>query len=220
MPPRPTNQGRRQTREEFLQPHPAEGALRQPDGQRAALVPLEFLSDLSAALAQDSGDSTHHLLYCTGFDWSLRDMIRLGQRLRTDSGSQHNLDLWQMDASLVLESWWAPLAAAGWGECSFSKLPHGLLLAEMRDSAPALASGRVATPVCHLSAGLLAGALSFYERAERHAVEVQCAALGHATCQIIVGASPLIDTVEKWQAQDLSADEIHRRVAALPDAAA
>jgi predicted hydrocarbon binding protein len=219
MPPRPTNHGRRQTREEFFQPHPAEGALRQPDGQRAALVPLEFLADLSTALTQEFGDRAHHLLYCTGFDWSLRDMVRLGQRLRTGSGSQRDLDLWQMDVTFVLESWWAPLAAAGWGECSFSNLPHGLLLAEVRASAPALAASRVTAPACHLSAGLLAGALSFYARAERHAVEVQCAALGHPTCQFIAGASTHTDAVEKWRQQNVSADEIRQRLASLPDAA-
>ena len=216
---RPPNDGRRLARENFFKPHPAEGALRQSDRQRAAVVPLEFLADLQAALAPDFGPSTRHLLYCTGFDWGLRDMVRLGQRLRDESDGGENRDLWQREAMFVLESWWAPLAAGGWGGCAFSTLPHGLVLATVSESASAAAAGQASEPVCHLTAGLLAGALSFYERAERHAVEVQCAALGHATCQFIIGASPHIDTVEKWQHQNLPVDEIRRRLAALPHAA-
>ena len=218
MPSRPINDGPKVTRENYFRPVPAEGALRQPDGQRAALVPPTFLADLQNSLQQDFGDTTHHILYCTGFDWSLRDMVGLGQRLRGQLGSG-SPDLWQMDAKSVLEAWWAPLAAAGWGTCTFSTLPAGLLLAEIQNSAPAVAAVRAATPACHLSAGLIAGALSFHERGERHAVEVQCAALGHTTCQFIAGASPHIDVVEKWQQQNLPADEIHRRIDALPDAA-
>jgi uncharacterized protein len=217
---RPPNNGRRLAREDFFKSHTAEGALRQPDRQRAALVSLEFLSDLQAALAPDFGHSTHHLLYCTGFDWGLRDLVRLGQRLRDEAGGGDDLDLWQREAGLVLDSWWAPLDAAGWGGCTFSTLPHSLVLADVTGSAFAAAADRATAPVCHLTAGLLAGALSFYERAERHAVEVQCTALGHATCQFVIGASPHIDTVEKWQHQHLSADEIQRRLAALPHASA
>ena len=211
--------GRQLRRENALQALPAQGTLHQPDGQRTTIVPSDFLQDLRIALAQEFGDGARHLLYCTGFDWSLRDMVRLGERLRDDPGSSR-LDLWQMEAKFVLESWWEPLAAAGWGHCQFSPLPRGLLLAELTNSAPVAAVGRATEPACDLCAGLFAGALSFFERAERHAVEVQCAALGHPSCVFIAGASPHIDAVETWKQQNLSAAEIRQRLAALPDAPA
>jgi predicted hydrocarbon binding protein len=214
MPPRPTNEARPPAREAFLRAEAAAGALFQPDAQRTALVPVDFLASLSIAVAKEFGASAHHVLYCAGFDWSLQAMVRLGQGLRQQAGAAANLDLWQMNAPFVLESWWAPLAATGWGACRFSRLTPQLVLAEIQDSAPALAAGRAAEPVCHLTAGLLAGALSFHERTERHAVEIACAALGAPACQFIVGASPQIDDVEAWQKQQLSADEIRRRLAA------
>jgi hypothetical protein len=214
---RPPTDGRRQPRENAFQPFPAQGALRQSDGQRTAIVPIDFLQDLRQALAPEFGDGTRHLLYCTGFDWSLRDMVRLGQRLR-DEPDGANLDLWQREAGLVLDAWWAPLAAAGWGQCEFTALPRGLLLAEITHSAPAAVSAT--EPACDLCAGLIAGALSFVERAERHAVEVQCAALGHPVCRFVAGGSPHIDQVEAWQQQRLPADEILERLARLPDAPA
>ena len=224
---RQPNDGRRPLRECTLQVLPAQGALRQPDGQRTAVVSLDFVQDLQLALAQEFGDGARHLLYCTGFDWSLRDMVRLGERLRDKLGSGH-LDLWQMEAKFVLESWWEPLATAGWGTCQFSTLPRGLLLAEVTGSASAAAcrkyfestAGTGTAPACDLYAGLFAGALSFFERAERHAVEVQCAALDHSACLFIAGASPHIDQVETWHQQHLTAEQIHPRIAALPDATA
>jgi predicted hydrocarbon binding protein len=214
---RPPTDDRRPLRENALQALPAQGALRQSDGQRTALVPLDFLQDLRVALTQEFGDGARHLLYCAGFDWSLRDMVRLGERLRGQPGSGH-LDLWQMEAKFVLDSWWEPLADAGWGTCQFSPLPHGFMLAEITHSAPA-AAGSATAPACDLCAGLFAGALSFFARAERHAVEVQCAALGPPSCLFIAGAPPHIDAVETWRQQNLPAAEIRRRIDALPDAA-
>jgi hypothetical protein len=224
---RPPTDGPRPFRDSALQVLPAQGAVRQPDGQRTAIVPLDFLQDLQLALTQEFGDGARHLLYCTGFDWSLRDMVRLGGRLQEKLGRGH-LDLWQMDAKFVLESWWEPLAAAGWGSCQFSTLPRGLLLAEVTGSACAAACGaRVESApgtanelACDLYAGLFAGALSFFERDERHAVEVQCAALGHPACHFIAGGSPHIDEVEAWHQQRLTAAQIHQRIAAFPDAPA
>ena len=223
MSSRPPIEGRRPIRDSALHGQLADGAVRQHDGQRVAVVPLEFLSDLRDAVAPDFGPSARHLFYCTGYDWSLRDMVRLGQRLRDELGSG-NLDLWQMDAKFVLDSWWTPLAAAGWGACTFAALPRGFVLAEVTSSATAAAQRERATPApepaCDLYAGLLAGALSFFERAERHAVEIQCAALGHPTCLFIAGGSPHIEKIETWRQQNLSAAEIRQRLAALPDAPA
>ena len=224
---RSSTDGRQQSRESVLQSVPAHGALRQADDQRTAMVPLDFLHDLRLALGPDFGDGARHLLYCTGFDWSLRDMARLGQRLRDELG-RGNLDLWQMEAKFVLDAWWEPLAAAGWGACRFSALPHGLMLAELTASAPATAcresvesaASPPTVPTCDLCAGLFAGALSFFERAERHAVEVQCAALGDPVCVFITGAPFYIDKIETWPRQGLTLDEIRRRTAALPDAPA
>lgn len=220
MPQRPTNDGRRQVHDDFFARHSAEGGLHQPDGQRTVAASLRLLEDLRLALVQEFGDSARHLAYCTGFDWSLRTMVRLRQRVRDQSAVGGGPDFWQADTLSVLEVWWESLAIAGWGECRFEGLSPGLVLADVRASAPAAALGRATAPGCHFTTGLVAGACSFCDRTERHAVEIQCAALGHASCQFIAGAPPHIRTIEAWRQQNLPADEIRRRLASLPDAAA
>ncbi|MBI5769826.1 MAG: hypothetical protein HZA93_18770 [Verrucomicrobia bacterium] len=219
---RPSSESRPPGRGAVLLTAPAEGAVRQPDGQRAAVVPLSFLTDLREALGHEFGASARHICYCTGFDWALRDMVRVGQRLRGEPGGGGR-DLWQMDAKPVLDTWWGPLDAAGWGACRFTRLPRGIILAEVTHTATAAARREQAEaaatpptePACDLYAGLFAGALSFFERAERHAVEVQCAALGLPHCLFVAGASPEIDQVEAWRHLRLPAEEVRQRLTAL-----
>ena len=165
--------------------------------------------------------NTRQLLYRAGFEWGLQDMLQLSTRLREESGGADNTDLWKMDAPFVLERWAAPFAAAGWGACIFDLTAHehGLTFVDLRHSASATAvsataSARqpIAAPVCHLYAGLFAGALSFYDRVESHAVETECAALGHACCRFVVGPGPLIDQAESARHSGLAHDAIRRRL--------
>ncbi|MSU22702.1 MAG: hypothetical protein EXS32_02650 [Opitutus sp.] len=134
-----------------------------------------------------------------------------------------------MDAKSVLESWWSPLAAAGWGAWTLdlSVQSRGLTFVEIRSIMVATALARAveparaapAEPACHLYAGLFAAAASFLGRAERHAVEVQCAAQGHATCRFVIGPGRQIDEAEGWRKQGVSADDIRTRLSAAPVAA-
>jgi predicted hydrocarbon binding protein len=117
----------------------------------------------------------------------------------------------------VLDRWWSPLAQAGWGTVTLdvSSLSRGFAFIELRHSTvvAALAGPNRATePLCHLYAGLFAGALSFFERAERHGVEIQCAALGAPACRFAVGPGSQIDEVEMWRKQGIAPDEIRRRL--------
>ena len=215
-----SSDGRPPSREDAaLAPTAAEVA-RPPAEVRDLLVPPALLADLRAALAAEPGLNARHLTYCTGYEWALRAMVRLGQRLRDQLG-QRDFDLSQMDAKVVLEAWWAPLAAGGWGAGRFFPAGPGLVVAEL-DGSAALGGepGPAGEPACDLYAGLVAGALSFSTRAERHAVEVQCAALGHGRCCFVAGHRALIAPCENWRREKLADDEIRRRVATLTHAAA
>lgn len=217
MPPRPTNDGRRQSRDDFIRPLPAEGTLRLPDDRRAAVVPALFLGHLHRELTRDLDDASRHALYKFGYEWALQEMVLLSRTVQAEFGAGGNLDLWQMDAKFVLDRWWTPLAQAGWGRVSFdlSSLSRGFAFAELRDSSVVAAlagSARPTEPVCHLYAGLFAGAVSFYERSERHGVEIQCAALGASFCRFAVGPGSQIDEVEMWRKQNTAPDEIRRRL--------
>ncbi len=214
MPPRESSDSRPSVGEELIRHLPDEGAIRRGDGQRVAAVSQEFIHSLHESLARDLGDSARHLLYACGYEWGLQDMVRLTDRLRADLGSA-SVDLWHMDARFVLDSWWAPLTAAGWGTWTLdlTALSKGLCFVEVRNSAIAATRTGASAPVCHLYAGLFAGALSFFRREETHAAEIQCAAMGHPSCQFVVAPGAQIDAIEIWHKQGANAAEVRRRLA-------
>lgn len=191
-----------------------EGVLRLGDGQRTAVLPASFAAHLVAEIDGVFGETTRHVLYKCGYDWALRDMVRLSRELGDEFGGGADLDLWQLDARFVLERWWAQLAASGWGWCAFdfSSLSRGFIFAEVKQSITAASATSATQPACHLYAGLFAGALSFFDRTERHAVEFQCAALGAASCRFAIGAGPQVDEIESWRHQRIAPDEIRRRL--------
>lgn len=223
MPDRATSDKSRPAPEEFIRSRPAEGTLLTPDGRRVAALPEALMQSLHRGLDGASADQTRHVLYRAGYEWGLQDMLQLSSRMREESGGASSADLWQMDAPFVLERWSAPFAASGWGACIFDLSAHakGITFVELRHSAAAAAVGRAPAPVCHLYAGLFAGALSFYDRVESHAVETECAAQGHACCRFIVGPGPLIDQAESARHSGVGHDAVRRLVLeARPSAAA
>ena len=189
------------------------GILLPQDDRRVAAVSIEFIQSLHFALVDQFADNAADVLYRSGYEWGLQDMIGLNRNFRAEFGN--TTDLWQSDAKFVLDTWWTRLAGGGWGAWSLdlSALAGGLVVVELKNSPIAAALGRADDPVCHLYAGLFAGALSFFERTERHAVEVQCRALGHPSCQFVVASGPRIDSAEGWRQQGASAAEIIRRLA-------
>jgi uncharacterized protein len=214
MPPRETSDSGQIVGPDHFRHQPDEGAIRLSDGQRAAAASQEFIQHLHESLARDLGDSARHLLYACGYEWGLQDMVRLTHRLRADRGAE-GVDLWHMDAKLVLDSWWAPLTAGGWGvwTLDLTALSKGLCFVEVRNSAIAATRTGASAPVCHLYAGLFAGALSFFRREETHATEIQCAAMGHPACEFVVAPGAQIDAIERWQKQGADAAEVRRRLA-------
>ncbi len=211
---RSNSDGRRPTHADFIRPEPAEGALRLVDGQRIAVLPGGFFPQLSAGLDQSSGDRVRHAVYKLGYEWALQDMVLLSRQLAAEFGAGANLDLWQMDVKFVLDRWWAPLNAAGWGSWSLdlSSRTRRFSFVELHHSLVAEHSPGATQPTCQLYAGLFAGALSFFDRIESHAVEFQCASLGASSCRFVVGPGPQVDEVESWRHQEVAPDEIRRRL--------
>lgn len=214
MPPSPLSDSRPPLSEESLRYARDEGAIRLPDGQRVAAVPGDFIWNLHRDLAQQLGEQARHVLYEIGYEWGLQDLARLSHQIHGESAGGNRPDIWQMDARVILDRWWAPLGAAGWGAWTLdlSAHPQGLASIELRQSAAVLPSARASEPVCHLYAGLFAGALSFFERAERHTVQTECVALGHPCCRFIVGPGPVIDQAETVRRQGAAHDAILRAI--------
>jgi uncharacterized protein len=199
-------------RQHLFSPEPTQGSLRCATGERVAALSTEFVQTLHVTLVDQFAENAQDVLYRSGYDWGLQDLLRLTQELKAKLGVR--TDIWQMDVRFILESWWAPLAEAGWGRAAFElgSLTRGVVFVELRESAVVSALGPSDQPVCHWYAGLFAGALSFVERAERHCVEVQCGALGAPTCQFIVAPGADIDSAETWRQQGTDAAEIIRRL--------
>lgn len=200
-------------RQVAFQPQAARGGLQRSDGQPVAMLPLAWLHDLHASIVQEFSDNAADVLYRCGYEWGLQDMVTLTRRMRQQMGGG-DFDLWELDAKFVYESWWAPLHEAGWGQCRFEVTAHarGLLLVELRASAVAAVLPGSDQPVCHLYAGLFAAVVSFFDRTERHAAEVDCAAMGAPACRFLVGSGADIDSAEGWRQQGTAADEIIRRL--------
>ncbi|HUR58493.1 MAG TPA: V4R domain-containing protein [Opitutaceae bacterium] len=194
---------------------PAEGfarSLQSGGGLPVAVATIEFVRSLHFTLLETFGDDTQDVLYRLGYEWGLREMTALHSRLREKSGKPG--ELWQMEVKTVLEAWWAPLLAGGWGAWTLTSTSkaRGISAVEMRNSIVAAALPGADFPVCHLYAGLFAGGLSFLERAERHGVEITCRAVGDAACTFIIAPAGDVDPVETWRQQGVAAPEIIGRL--------
>jgi len=213
MPPSPFTKDLPASTAEVFRANLLEGRLLRPDGQACAVVGLDFLSGLVAALADRSGEFARDVLYRSGYEWGLQEMLRLNEASREELRGR-DTDLWRMDPSLVFSSWWKPMQLSGWGTSilDFSRLHRGIVVAELRQSAFADAAQAAAQPVCHHHAGLLAGGLSFFERAERHSTEIRCRALGHEFCQFVVGPGSDVDAAESARQKGADATEIISRL--------
>jgi uncharacterized protein len=212
MPSLPVPSTRSASSPEPFQQDPARGRVSSPGGERFTVVPVDFIRRLPEAIRATFGERTRDALYRTGYEWGLQAMAQFSARLRAASpGGQ---EVWRMEAKNILDSWWASFATAGWGTCVFDLggIARGLVIVELRNSAVVAALGVTEQPVCDLYAGLFAGALSFCEREERHAVEVQCAAAGQDPCKFAVGPGADVDAVETWRQKGDGPADILRRL--------
>jgi hypothetical protein len=139
-------------------------------------------------------------------------MVELKRQLSAKSGA--SFDFWQVDPTSAFDSWWAPFKQAGWGSCVFdnSRSSQGTIHVTLRGSVIAAALAGSDQPVCHVYAGLFAGAASFFDRVERHGVEIQCSAENQDTCQFVIGPSSVVDSSETWRQQGLNAAAILDRL--------
>lgn len=187
------------------------GAIRTGTEQRVLAISEPLMQQLHFAMIEQLGETAQDALYRTGYEWALQDMLRLSRERR---GGAKASDFFQQDPRALFTRWWAALENLGWGSATFDfqASARGITVVELRQSIVADAFAGADQPVCHLYAGLFAGALSFFERTERHAVELQCTALGHNVCRFIVGPGTEIDAAEAWRQQGVAAPEICRRL--------
>jgi predicted hydrocarbon binding protein len=213
MPPISSNPGRSLAVAELFRFRADEGSRRRPDGTRVLAISEPLVDGLHRALIDTLGETAQDALYRIGYEWALQAMLNVHRDLR-DEAAGAPFDLWQLNARPVLDQWWATLENSGWGTLTLdlATQSRGVTFVELRHSIVAAALRGSDQPVCHLYAGLFAGALSFFDRAERHSAEVQCAAMGGEVCKFIIGPGAEVDSAEAWRQQNVPADEIIRRL--------
>lgn len=195
--------------EEFFSSDSTKGTIHLRDGQRAARVSEAFINGLHVGVEDEVGDASGLIMYRCGYQWGLEDMKRFATRMRQEFGGGKQ-DIWQMNMGFVFESWWWPLTVEGYGGWTLDLgfLKKGITVAEIRNSAVAQSIKMANKPVCHLYAGLFAGALSVYDKAERGAIEIQCYAMGNDACKFLIGDQKQVNAAEFWRKEGASAHEI------------
>jgi len=195
--------------EEFFRHERNEGAIYLRDGQRAAKISEAFINGLHLGIEEEVGASAGLLMYRCGQEWALADMKRFATRMRQEFGSG-KLEIWQMNPRFVWECWWWPLTVEGFGgwtlDLNFED--KGITLVEIRNSAVARSMKMLGRPVCHMYAGLFAGALSFFHRKELHSIEVQCYAMGNDVCKFLISDEKRVNAAEFWREEGASAKSI------------
>ena len=132
----------------------APGRLVNIHGQRNILVSEDFIIGYQVALEEEVGDAASEIMYRCGFEWGRQDIAGFETRFTEEFGRA------PADAKfgMMLETWWWPLQAAGWGAWRYdlSHRKEGLVFVDLFDSAVAKSIGNVGKVVCHYYAGMFA----------------------------------------------------------------
>jgi predicted hydrocarbon binding protein len=178
--------------------------------QRVMLVPEDFIVSYQLALEEEVGDAAAEIMYRCGFEWGRTDIIGFEKRFLEEFGRPMS----DMQSNMVLETWWWPLQAAGWGSWTydFTQIKEGLIFVDLFDSAVAKSIGNIGKVACHYYAGLFAAVFSHMSRAELSGLEIQCYSMGEEFCKFLVGSGKRINAAQFWAREGATAKEIIARL--------
>jgi predicted hydrocarbon binding protein len=170
----------------------------------------DFIVGLQEGLEAEVGEASAVIMYQCGLEWGRLDMERFEQRVLKEWGKPMR----DLNVNFILETWWWPLTAAGWGawKIDLSRVKQGFIVADIFNSAVAQSLEPVGKPVCHLYAGMLAGSLSVLVRKPLSAIEIQCYAMGEDNCRFLVASDKRVDAAEFWLNEGARAGDILRRL--------
>lgn len=182
-------------------------------GQRLLRVTENFLGSLQRTLVRELGDRAASVLYDIGFRWGEADIKAFAPRIERE----YECAFEKLAMGVMLESWWWPFRATGWGvwRYDFNHTKSGLVLVELSDSATAVAAGKSEKPQCHLYAGLFAALFSHLAQRELGCVELECAANGDSQCRFLVAARKRIEAATADREGGATIEEIVTRLAEM-----
>ncbi|MBC7794032.1 MAG: 4-vinyl reductase [Clostridia bacterium] len=188
----------------------SEGTLYNRYDQRVVLVTEDFIVGFQLALEEEVGDAAGEIMYRCGYNWGLEDIKGFAKRFPNEFDGSIDSHLFGM----VLETWWWPLQAAGWGAWRFdmSHKSEGLVFVDLYESAVAKSLGNVGRVVCHYYAGMFAAAFGFFAKRELSSIEIQCYGMGEEFCKFLIGTSKRINAAQFWVQEGASAKEIINRL--------
>lgn len=192
-----------------------------PQGLR---VSDDFLAAVHQSLEHETADAVERLLVETGRRWGAADMqaflARAPQLLGGPPESVH--------IGALLQTWWWPRTAGGWGAASFDfrRAARRLLVVDLHNSAEARASrerqrpnGSPPRPACHLYAGYFAGGLGALAKRDLACIELQCHAAAAESCQFLLSTEAQVQQARQWRDSGESAAAVFRKLTEPHEAA-
>jgi uncharacterized protein len=186
------------------------GKLKNIYAQRTMIVPEDFVMGFQFALEEQVGDAAGEIMYRCGVEWGKQDISNFLKRLEVE----YNKPINTFSFGTLLELWWWPLQAAGWGAWSYdlSSRADGLLYVDVYQSVVAASIGNVGKVVCHYYAGMFAGAFSTLSKAELSGIEIQCLSMGETFCKFLIGSSKRINAAQFWVREGATAADVISRL--------
>ena len=120
------------------------GRLRNRYQQRTMLVTEDFIVGYQQALEEEVGDAAAEIMYRCGYEWGKVDVSGFEKRFQEEFGKS----IQESHSRMVLETWWWPLQAAGWGSWNYdlSQIKEGLIFIDLFESAVCLQRSLVTSP--------------------------------------------------------------------------
>lgn len=187
-----------------------EGRLRNRYEQRTMLVTEDFIVGYQQALEEEVGDAAAEIMYRCGYEWGKADVIGFEKRFQEEFGRP----IQEAQSRMVLETWWWPLQASGWGTWNYdlSQLKEGLIFIDLFESAVAKSIGNIGKVACHYYAGMFAAVFGHIAHTELSGLEIQCYSMGESFCKFLVGSSKRINAAQFWSREGATAKEIVSRL--------
>ncbi|HEV3144850.1 MAG TPA: V4R domain-containing protein [Gemmataceae bacterium] len=184
--------------DQFFQEQPG-GVIQTIYGQRVLRAGTSFFPALLNSLVQIGGVEPARLMYRFGQQLGQQEMDAFVPRIERE----FEVPFEKMHLGVMLETWWWPYRAKGWGDwrCDFQHAANGLILVDIFDSFVAAALGQTGRCVCDLYAGLFAALFSRIASRELGCIELRCASAGAPHCQFLIAIPQRIEAATRWREQ-------------------
>jgi uncharacterized protein len=192
--------------DQFFEKQPGSAIIQTIYGQRVLRASTLFIESLARSLESVPGVDAGRALYQIGFQFGQQEMDSFVPRVERE----FDVPFDKMHLGVLLETWWWPFRAKGWGDwrCDLQQVSSGLIVVDVFDSIIPAALGQTGKCSCHLYAGMFAALFSRIAGRELACVELQCACAGAKHCQFLIAAPKRVDAASMWRARGADAATI------------